>query len=52
MVLQQVVTSDPAMQIARQQRGAASTTGSIGLATPVSTGRSNRPFSPREAHMP
>ena len=52
MVLQQVVTSDPAMQIARQQRGAASTTGSIGLTTPVSTGRSNRPLSPREAHMP
>ena len=52
MVLQQVVTSDPAMQIARQQRGAASATGSIGLTTPVAAGRSNHPLSPREADKP
>jgi hypothetical protein len=35
LVLQQVVSTDPAMQIAHQQRGAGTTTGSIGTSAPV-----------------
>jgi hypothetical protein len=35
MVLQQVISTDPAMQIAHQQRGAGTTTGSIGTPAPV-----------------
>jgi hypothetical protein len=34
LLLQQVMTSDPAMQIAHQQRGAVSATGAIGTHVP------------------
>jgi hypothetical protein len=35
MLLQQVVSTDPAMQIAQQQRGAGTATGAIGTSAPV-----------------
>jgi len=35
MLLQQVVSTDPAMQIAHQQRGAGTTTSAIGTSAPV-----------------
>ncbi len=35
MVLQQVISTDPAMQIAHQHRGAGTTTGAIGTSAPV-----------------
>ena len=43
MLLQQVVSTDPAMQIAHQQRGAGTTTGSIGSSAPVPLFERNDP---------